>query len=254
MPTKKDSFKNLTKIFKISIQDFLSSPFLGMTFLPFILTTMILFAIFLYFGGEFFHFLINASGEDFSSFIDPNKHPWITYILTFSFVKWIVVTFFYLIGGAFVILLSVILAAIIIGFFTPKIVKIIRERHYPNIKLKEAFSIIDTLMQYLKIFIAFIGISLLCIPLLLFPGVNLLIFNIPFYYLFHNLLILDIISTINDKEEYKIIKKEAQGELYFATMIFYLLSLIPFVGMILTVFFVITLSHIIFIKTREIRK
>ena len=252
MPIKTDNIKRLSYIFTISLKDFFSSPFLGMTFLPFIISAMILFALFLYFGGEFFQYIIHANGEDLS-FINPNEHPWIAYVLTFSFVKWIIATFFYLLGGAFVILLSVILATVIIGFFTPKIVKIIRQRYYPDIEVKEDFPISALLFNYLKIFTAFFGLILICIPLLLLPGVNLVIFNIPFYYLFHNLLVMDVISTINTKEEYKILKQKARGELYFSTMIFYLLSLIPLLGMIATVFFIITLSHIVFLKTREIR-
>ncbi len=242
----------IINIFKISIQDFLSSPFLGMTILPFVITTMLLFGIFLYFGGEFFQLLMQDNGADLS-FINPQEHPWLASILAFSFVKWIVVTFFYLIGGAFVILISVIVATIIIGFFTPRIVRVIRERHYPDIELKEGFSISKLIWIYAKIFLAFIGLSLLCIPLLLLPGVNLVIFNIPFYYLFHNLLVLDVVSNINTEEEFKIIKEKKRGQLYLATMIFYLMSLIPLVGMIGTVFFIITLSHIVFLATREIR-
>jgi len=244
--------KNLTSVIKKSVRDFLSSPFLGMSVLPFIITTMVLFGIFLYLGGEFFQMVMN--GGELENMIDPSSHPIIASILAFSFVKWVILTFFYLIGGAFVILVSVMIAVIIIGFFTPRVVKILRERHYPDIELKEGFSIGDIIWHYIKLFAAFAGLTLLCIPLLLLPGVNLLIFNIPFYYLFHNMLVIDVASTINTKEEYKIVKKEAKGELYAATMSFYLLSLIPLVGMIGTIFFVITISHIIFLKTREIRE
>jgi len=244
--------KTLGEIVKKSVKDFFSSPFLGMSILPFVITTMILFAIFLYIGGEFFQLIIN--GGEIENMIDPSSHPIIASILAFSFVKWVILTFFYLIGGAFVILLSVIIAVIIIGFFTPRVVKILRERHYPDIKLKSDFTVSDTIWLYTKIFLSFAGLLILCIPLLLLPGVNLLIFNIPFYYLFHNMLVIDVVSNINDKKEYEIIKKEARGYLYAATMGFYLLSLIPLAGMIGTIFFVITISHIVFLKTREIRK
>ncbi len=244
--------KDLSTIVKRSIKDFFSSPFLGMSILPFIITTMVLFGIFLYIGGEFFQLLM--SGGEIETMIDPSAHPIIASILAFSFVKWVILTFFYLIGGAFVILLSVMIAVVIIGFFTPRVVKILRERYYPDIELKEGFSTGDVIWFYIKLFAAFIGLMLLCIPLLLLPGVNLLIFNIPFYYLFHNMLVIDVVSNINTKEEYKIIKKEARGQLYAATMGFYLLSLIPLVGMIGTIFFVITISHIVFLKTKEIRR
>jgi len=246
--------KDLGTVIKKSINDFFSSPFLGMSILPFVLTTMILFGIFLYIGGEFFQFLSADFDNGIVPFIDPTAHPFITSILAFSFVKWIVITFFYLIGGAFIILVSVITATLIIGFFTPKIVKILRERHYSDIKLKSDFTTTTIIWLYTKLIAAFIGLMLLCIPLLLLPGVNLLIFNIPFYYLFHNMLVIDVASNINTQQEYKIIKKNTRGMLYGATMIFYILSLIPLVGMIFTVLFVIAISHIMFLKTREIRR
>ncbi|EAC1917758.1 hypothetical protein FV904_07030, partial [Campylobacter coli] len=96
-----------------------------------------------------------------------------------------------------------------------------------------------------KIFLKFIGIFLLCTLALFLPFINLFVYYLAFYYLFHKLLMLDITSSVLDKENFKIFNAQASTfEFKFSTLCFYLLSSIPLLGIFLQVFFVIFLTHL----------
>ncbi|ECZ1569472.1 hypothetical protein F7V09_09995, partial [Campylobacter coli] len=90
-----------------------------------------------------------------------------------------------------------------------------------------------------------IGIFLLCTLALFLPFINLFVYYLAFYYLFHKLLMLDITSSVLDKENFKIFNTQASTfEFKFSTLCFYLLSSIPLLGIFLQVFFVIFLTHL----------
>ncbi|NPA73230.1 MAG: EI24 domain-containing protein [Epsilonproteobacteria bacterium] len=238
-------------VFDKSIKDFFKMKFLLLSTLPFLLSFFILGAVFLYGGSEFLNMLLNPSSGNGIEQVDPNIHPIISYILTFALVKWVFVTFFYLFGTILIVLISVIIGVIVIGFFTPYIVKNIQEDSYPNY-IRSQMELKEVIWLYAKTFLIFIFLIIVCIPLLLFPGVNLFIFHVPFYYLFHNLLLIDIGSNIEDLQRYKMIVEKEKKSFMISTLIFYVLSLIPIVGLFLQVFFVIFLTHLFFEKSIQI--
>lgn len=233
-------------IFSKSLKDFFTLRFLLLSTFPFLMSFLIFGAIFLYGGSQFIGFL-NSGGGNLAE-VNPAVHPIINYILTLALVKWVVVTFFYLFGTFFILLLSVIIAVIVIGFFTPYIVKTIQEEHYPKfIRSEIPFS--KVLVMYLKTAGIFLFLILVCIPLLIIPGINLFIFNVPFYYLFHNILLTDVGSNIESYERFKLITKKEKKDFITVTLTCYILSLIPFLGLFLQVFFVIYLTHLFFEKS-----
>jgi hypothetical protein len=77
--------------------------------------------------------------------------------------------------------------------------------------------------------------------------------NLPFYYLFHTLLTRDVAGEILDKEEMAILFRQAKWRLMTTTLLLYLLSLIPFVGIFGQVFFVLVLAHQTFQEVRRLR-
>ncbi len=233
-----------------SIKDFLTLRFLLLSTLPFLISFLIFGSLFLYSGSEFIDFLNNtANGGNFAD-IDPQAHPVINYILTLAFVKWAIITFFYLFGTFLMLLISIIIGVIVVGFFTPYIVKIIHQKYYPNFQ-RDEISFVKVLWMYVKIFFIFIFLSFVAIPLLIVPGVNLFIFNIPFYYLFHNLLVIDVGSNIENLQRFKLITEKFKKEFISATFISYMLSLIPIIGLFLQPLFVIFLTHLFFEKSKE---
>lgn len=231
-----------------SVKDFLTLRFLLLSTLPFLVSFLIFGALFLYSGSEFIDFLNNtANGTNFTD-IDPQAHPVINYILTLAFVKWALVTFFYLFGTFLMLLVSVIIAVIVVGFFTPYIVKNIQQKYYPNFQ-RDEISFLKVLVMYVKVFFIFVFLSFVAIPLLIVPGVNLFIFNIPFYYLFHNLLVIDVGSNIENLPRFNDITQKYKKEFLSATFISYALSLIPIIGLFLQPLFVIYLTHLFFEKS-----
>ncbi len=231
-----------------SLKDFFSLRFLLLSTLPFLVSFFIFGAIFLHEGSEFINFLNSTASSGNFAGTDPNIHPIINYILAIAFVKWAIVTFFYLFGTFLILLASIIIAVIVIGFFTPYIVNIIQKEHYPRYTRGE-INFIKVIWIYLKTILIFFFLILVCIPLLLVPGVNLFVFNIPFYYLFHNILLTDIGSNIENYERFKKIIKKEKNSFLGATLTCYILSLIPVLGLFLQVFFVIYLTHLFFEKS-----
>ncbi len=231
---------------KKSLEDFFTLRFLLLSTLPFLVSFLVFGGFFLYSGSEFIHFL-NSNGNNFTN-INPNIHPIINYIFTLALVKWVLITFFYLFGTILIVLFSVIIAIIVIGFFTPHIVKTLQKKHYPNF-IRGEIDFGKSAWLYIKTIGIFIFLIFVAIPLLIVPGVNFFIFNIPFYYLFHNLLIIDIGSNIENYKRYMCITQKEKKSFIITTLIFYILSLIPVLGLFFQVFFVIYLTHLFFEKS-----
>lgn len=232
---------SLKLVIKKSLADFFSAKFLAISTLPVVLVFIIVFGSYTYLGGDFF-----ASIE---SSLQHSENSVINYILSIGAVAWMVSTFLYLVVGVVLVLMSVILSIIMIGFFTPIIVKEIRKKHYSHIELtNQDFTFVSSIFIYLKVFFIFFSLLFFIVPFLLIPGVNLAILYLPFYYLFHNFLVLDTGSSIMSKKEFKKCIKENKTLFRTTTLGMFLLSMIPFVGILFQVFFVIVLAHLFFMK------
>ncbi|MFK0456220.1 hypothetical protein ACISNZ_07985, partial [Campylobacter jejuni] len=86
---------------------------------------------------------------------------------------------------------------------------------------------------------------MLCTLALFLPFINIFVYYLAFYYLFHKLLMIDVTSTILDKESFKNFHSDFSPlEFKFSTLCFYLLSSVPLLGLFLQVFFVIFLTHL----------
>ena len=245
-----------------ALSDFFTTKFLVLSTAPFLITMAIAFFVLFQASGEFFD-MLNAAAQagqhpgtvpsnELAQFAQ--QYPILSAILGSFIFKAVAGTLFYIIGGGIAVLVSVILAVIIVGFFTPMIVKEVQRRHYPDIEMKSTVSVGDYLLFVLKkigIFLLFLLVSL---PFWFVPVVGIVAMNAPFYYLFHQMLTRDVAGEILDKEEMKLLFKEAKWRLATTTLILYLLSLIPGVGILGQVFFVIVLSHQIFQETARLRR
>ena len=231
----------------LSIKDYLSGKFLGLSLAP-LMIPMVLFGLFLVLGGgELLEVLeTGASSGDFS-FLDEKAHPVLAFLLGLAVVKWLLVTFFYLFGGLFAVLLSIVLAIVVIGFLTPVVVKIIRKRHYAHINL-EGMKASQSLSMTLGVFGRFALLLLVMIPFMFIPVLNIVAINLPFFYLFHRMLVLDVASTMMSKERFFAFKDSHRFSLLLINGGFFFLSLIPLVGLFLQLLFVTYLSHYMFQK------
>ncbi|WP_458700112.1 EI24 domain-containing protein [Sulfurospirillum sp. 1307] len=232
-----------------SLKDFFSGRFLFISLAPFIVPILILGGFFIYGSSEFIDLLNQGASTGDFSFIDESVHPTIAYLLTFSIIHWLIMTLFVVVGTFGVVLISLIIAVITVGLLTPFIVSSIRKRHYPHIREGSEDSLFKSLWNIFIIFLKFILLFLCTLPFLLLPFVNFMIFQVPFFYLFYQLMVYDLLS-VGVSEDAKKIVEENKISLLIILLIFFFLSLIPMFGLLLQVFFVVYLSHFILSKSR----
>jgi hypothetical protein len=231
-----------------SLKDFGSRRFLFFSLAPFLIPIILLSTLFYFGGSEFSVLLIQGSESGDFSFLDETQHPILAFLLGFSVVHWIILTLLGVFGTLGVVLISLVIAMVIVGFLTPLIIKNVRQRHYPKIEPAKGDTLFKSLSNMAIIFLKFLAIFLICLPFLMLPFVSFFILNIPFFYLFYKFLLYDIISNGISKDAYTIVH-EHKFYLLFVLVLFFTLSLIPFVGLFLQVFFVTYLSHFFLSKS-----
>ena len=235
-------------IFVAAFEDFLTTKFLTLTLAPFFITLLIFSFLIFGAGSEFFD-ILNQLGQNPEAINDPQiqafvkEYPIISAIAGSFIFQAFAGILFGILGTGLAILASTSIAVIIVGFFTPIIVNEIHKRHYPNVKKEGGVDIFSYTLLVLKTFLKFIAIFIVSIVLYFIPLLNLIALNIPFYYLFASLLTLDVGGEIFSKEELQKVLKEKKKSILSSTLILYLISLIPFAGMLLQVYFVSVLAH-----------
>lgn len=232
-----------------SLKDQLSKRFLFLSLAPFIIPMILFSALAMLGGNEFVLILEEGSSTGDFSFLDESEYPIIAWLLGFGVVHWILIALLTILGTFGVILLSLVAALIVVGFLTPIIIKSVRKRHYPDVHKAKSDNIFKTLSTIAWIFLKFIGIFLFCLPFLILPFVSLFILNIPFFYLFYHLLVYDVVSNGICEDAYEIVRKN-KTYIFIVMLGFFTLSLIPFMGLLLQVFFVTYLAHFIFSKAK----
>ena len=226
----------MTEILKLSLNDFFTKKFLNFALLPLFLS-FVLFCVLAYFG---FGALLNFFDELFGG--DP-AGSWLAFIYSFAFVQVFIAVLSFLSASFVVVFASVFFAIFIVSFLTPLICKEIKG--VSNLTL-----IVKTLWILCK-FALFFAIATI---LLLVPFINLFIYNVVVYYLFHKLLLLDVASnTLSNDEFAHFYAKGSPLEFKFTTLCFYLLAFVPFAGLFLQVFFVIFLTHLFYQKVLNLR-
>lgn len=247
-----------------SVKDFFTNEMLKIALLPLIFTMIVMFILFFTaadYGFDALQKFIEASQSGEEVLVDPNApfyFVWMTTIIAFLFqysiTSWLVGFLVYTVGTIFILMFSVFLTVIIIGFLTPAILKIIHKRHYSHLEINGFGSLLSPLFVAVKSAIIMILLFILFIPLYFIPVVNVFAFNLPFYYFFHKLLTYDVASTILTEEEYKIIHGKSANAFRFRTAFLYFLSLIPSLMLFTAVFFIIYLGHSYFQQLEKLRK
>lgn len=232
-----------------SLKDFLSPKFLTLSFAP-LLTAAVVLSILMFIGvGEIVDLIQAGSQSGDFSFIDESSYPILTKILSYAVVHWIIAALFYVFGVFLVVVFSVVIGVLTLGFLTPTVVKTLHSKYYSHLPLpSDTVSISKTVLITLFIFIKFILLLLVCIPFMLIPIFNVLAFNAPFYYLFHKLMVFDVASNVFNKTSYKEALTPYTWQILFITFCFFIFALIPILGLFLQLFFAIYLTHYMFLK------
>ena len=241
--------KTETKILTLSIKDFFTKDILKIAILPFVFTLIFVYMLFLNiasFGLDNFDEIViqeHKSGLQIQEEENDIVNTVISYIFKSAAVAWIVNFLVYTIGTLAVVYFSVFISLIVIGFLTPFILSKIRDKHYNNIEFKGNIGILSTIFSIFKTFFVMILLFIVLIPFYFIPIVQIFALNLPFYYLFHKLLNFDVGTTILEKNELKYFKYHNARELRLRTLLLYMLSLIPFVGLFLPVFYIVYIGH-----------
>ncbi|EAL3326680.1 EI24 domain-containing protein [Campylobacter coli] len=224
------------RILRLAIKDFFTLQFLKFALIPLVFSFILM--VFLAVFG--FSALLNY----FNSLFSVGEDSFWAWFYTLHFVQILITIISFLFSGFIVVFASVFLALFITSFLTPFIAKEINQKYYHYDNINEV-STLKTIFEIFKIFIKFIGIFLLCTLALFLPFINIFVYYLAFYYLFHKLLMIDVTSTILDKESFKNFYSDFSPlEFKFSTLCFYLLSSVPFLGLFLQVFFMIFLTHL----------
>ena len=252
------------EIFGRSVKDFLSSKMLQIALIPLIITMVLLYMLFFAaadFGISALQEIAQASQNGEEIVIDesaPFYFVWATYLIVFlfkySFTSYIAGFLLYTVGTIVVLNISVILSIVVIGFLTPMILERIHKKHYSHLSLHGYGTMLAPLWVLLKSLLMMILLFILFIPLYFVPLINIIAFSFPLYYFFHKLLNYDVASTILSQKEYKIIYKTQANTVRFRTLILYFISMIPFITLFTSVFYIIYLGHGYFIKLDEMYK
>jgi len=211
-------------LFLVSISDYFTKEFILLSLVPF------LFSVGLFIG--LYISLVDVPSIEGSFFSDIFDN-------TLSLLL-------YALGGIASIMLSLLSAIIIIGFLTPFAVKIIHKRHYEDVEHVSSITFMHSLLFFAKIFAKFLALLILFMPLYFIPAINALAIQVLFFYLFHTLLIFDVGSNIFSASEYKKFKKERGFFILATNVVLFLISQIPFVGLLIPLFTVIVIAHIAF--------
>ncbi len=238
-------------IFTAALQDFFTKKFLALTFAPFFITLTLFSWLFWGAGGELLDTLSQLA-QNPNAINDPSiasfvqEHPWIASLAGSFIFKIIFGTLLAILGTLLAILLSTATATVIMGFFTPIVVRNIHKRHYAHLPMEGGIGAFEYIWLMAKIIFKSIGIFLLALILYFIPLLNALAINIPFYYLFHSFLTLDVGGEIFRAKELQTLLKKHRARIMSTTGILYLITLIPFAGMILQVYFVSVIAHLFF--------
>ncbi|EAH8944815.1 hypothetical protein HEI35_001372 [Campylobacter jejuni] len=232
-------------ILKLAIKDFFSFKFLKFALIPLIFS--LIFMLFLGVLG------FSALLDYFNSLFSVREDSFWAWFYALHFVQILITIISFLFSGFIVVFASVFLALFITSFLSPFIVKEINQKYYRYDNINE-ISTLKIIFEIFKIFIKFIGILLLCTLALFLPFINIFVYYLAFYYLFHKLLMIDITSTILDKESFKNFHSNFSPlEFKFSTLCFYLLSSVPLLGLFLQVFFVIFLTHLTYQRILKLK-
>jgi len=251
----------------VSLKDFFTKTMLSYALAPFIFTLIVIYGIFFSAADAGISAMqesvihIEQTQVTTQDGIEHTENTNVTYegsnaILTFlmshSLTSWLVSFFIFTIGGMMVFVVAIFAAIFIIGFLTPGIIREIHRRHYAHLPLQSHGNIITTIFHAMRYIFVTLLLLIVLTPLYFIPIINIVAFNIPFYYLFHKFYMLDVSTTVMLKEEYKKMMFFNGNKIRLTTLLLYGLSMIPFAALITPVFNVIVLGHTLF-RSRQLQ-
>ena len=256
-------FKNT--LLKSSINDLFTPKMLLYSLLPFILSMIVIYILFVMLGGIDMTHIGHLNIETTQTTIEngvPHTQSLsaqlegfeiVKFLMEHSFSSGITSFFLYTLSGFFTLYISIFIAILVTGFLTPFVIKEIQRRHYQDIKMTGYTNIFATIFVTMKYSFIMIMLFFLLFPLYLIPYINIVAINLPLYYFFHKMMLFDIASNISTRKEAKEIYYFNKNSFRVKTFLLYLISLIPFTIFFASIFYLIYLGNSYFTELKKIR-
>ena len=256
-----------TNVWTISLKDFLTKKMLQLALIPFVGTILVMYTLFFGVAGAGLDALQRSTLQiekqqqtEQGGIVEQQREVTkveggsaiLRFLMEHAITSWLVSFIVFTVGGVITFILSMFVALFIIGFLTPYIVREVHRRHYAHLPLDHYGSLPGLLLGTLKNVLIAGLLFLVLMPFYFVPMLNLIAINLPFYYLFHKLYLLDVSSETTTKERFKLIMAFHGNTVRVTTLGLYLLSLVPFAAYFTPVYNVIVLTHTMFRKTVEV--
>ncbi len=239
------------------MKDLLSSPMLKIAFIPFIITIFIVYSAFFSIADIGLDTLKDATiqiqthetniqnGVVDTTTTDETYtgSSILDFLLKYSITSWIVSFLVYTVGSFVVLWVSLFISLIVIGFLTPNILNILQKKYYSNIIFQGYGTITNSIIMLLKSLAIMIILFLVLVPFYFIPIINIIAFNIPFFYFFHKMLHFDVGSTLLTEDNHTYLSNKFATSFRLQTLFLYFLAMIPFAALVLPVFYIIYLGH-----------
>ncbi len=167
-----------------------------------------------------------------------------------AILLWIISSVFVVIAGILGVLLGsyliLLFAMIITGFMTDSLVKVVHDKHYPNVDYQGHGTMLGMLGKMLKFGLLLLLLFLLTFPMLFIPLVNIIWFWLLGFLFFRYALVLDVGQVILPENLFNEVKGLGDWPSTLVLGVFFLLSTFPILGLFAPVFGVIALAHYYF--------
>ena len=250
------------ELIKKSLGDFFTPAILKIAIIPLLVTLGVMMVIFMgladYSLSSLDEVIIQVqNGEEFT--VEPNApfyYIWavniLTFLLQYSITAWLAGFLLFTVGTFFILFFSIFTTLIIIGFLTPTIIETLRKKHHAELVLKGHGSLVSPIFVAIKSLVVMLLLFMLFIPFYFIPLVNIIAFNLPIYYFFHKLLNFDVTSTMLSSSEYNEIYRTQKNKFRFRTLLLYFVSMIPFITLFSTVFYIVYLANGYFEELKKV--
>ena len=256
-----------TNVWTVSLKDFFTKKMLQLALVPFVGTILVMYVLF--FGAasagldaleqstlqveqQHYSEQNGVVRQEQQTTTVQGGSAILRFLMEHTVTSWLVSFIVFTVGGLATFILAMFVALIIIGFLTPYIVREVHRRHYSHLPLDHHGSILGILLATTKHVAVMALLFLVLVPFFFVPVLNLIAFNLPFYYLFHKLYLLDVSSETTTRERFKLIMAYHGGTVRMTTLTLYVVSLIPFAAYFTPVFNVIVLTHTMMRKMLEV--
>ncbi|MGH1601438.1 EI24 domain-containing protein [Campylobacter majalis] len=242
----------MIEIFSISLRDFWTKKFIKLTIMPLILSILLLGFAVAFSASSVSEALIGVIQTGDFGYFNLSDNEIFKIVVSSAILKWFMASIFYLFGAYLVLIVSVFVALFVVGFFTPLVVKEINARHY-GLDLSDLPSTTFVMRKMIVEIFKFLGILVVSLPFLVLPFLNFIAISVPFFYLYYKFLLIDVASNVLNDIKFRLALLEG-GTMAFAIscLVFYILCLVPFVGLFFQLFFIIFLTHLLFYKYHKV--